>query len=321
MRKMPALALLVLGIFLISCKKNNSHEELNNQVVSGQQIFLIIERVISGAVLGTGLTEPFGLAESRDGSIYVVDRGTNRLIKFSASLEPEKQIGGYGLAAETFNRPTFVAVDNGLNIYVTDENNRRVARYDARLNFVDEIRFADEEDPFRFGYPSGIGLTSYGEVWIADREKNRLCLFNNIGRFDRFLGEFGSPEGQLSRPEKIVVETGGKFYVCDAGHGRIVIYDEFGNYSSKLDLNEIEYPIALAIEKDALWILDGASSRILFTNKNGRVIKQFGPIVPGDQLAMKAPSDIILLRDGRLLISDSGNRRLLVCRIERGAEK
>jgi len=321
MCKKPGLALVFLVFFLITCKKNIEPEEINNQVISGQQIFLIVERVISGPILNVALSEPFGLAESRDGSIFVVDRGSSRVIRFNADLVPEKQIGGFGLGTETFNRPTFVTVDNSLNIYVADENNRRVARFDARLNFVDDIKFADEEDPFKFGYPSGIGVTSYGEVWIGDREKNTLCLFNNVGRFDRFLGEFGSPEGQLSRPEKIVSETGGKFYVCDAGHSRIVIYDEFGNYSRKLELREIEYPISVAIEKDALWILDGASSRIHYADKDGRNLQQFGPILPGDQTAMKEPSDMILLRDGRLLISDSGNRRLLTCRIERGEEK
>jgi len=320
MSKKPALTLVFLAVFLISCRKNVKPEEINNQVTVSQPIFILVERVISGPIFNTPLTEPFGLAESRDGSIFVVDRGTNRVIRFSAELEPEKQIGGYGLGTETFNRPTFVSVDNGLNIYVSDENNRRVARFDARLNFVDDIRFADAEDPFKFGYPAGIGVTSYGEVWIADREKNRLCLFNNIGRFDRFLGEFGAPEGQLSRPEKIVSETGGKFYVCDAGHSRIVSYDEFGNYSGKLELKETDYPIAVAVEKEDLWILDGGSSKILYADKSGRIIKQFGPVLPGDQLSLKEPSDIILLRDGRLLIADSGNRRLLICRIERGSD-
>jgi sugar lactone lactonase YvrE len=211
-----------------------------------------------------------------------------------------------------------VTVDNGLNIYVSDENNRRVARFDARLNYVDDIRFADEEDPFRFGYPSGIGVTSYGEVWIADREKNKLCLFNNVGRFDRFLGDFGSPEGQLANPEKIVTDIDGKFYVCDTGHRRLVIYDEFGNYIRKLVFSDIDYLIAAEIEKNAIWILDGAMSRILFTDKNGKVLQQFGPLLSGDNTELKQPGDLVLLRDGRLLISDGGNRRILVCRIVRG---
>ncbi len=312
----PAVAFVILVFSLLSCRKDSKTEEVATEV-SDRQVFLMIDQVISGEILNAALSEPFGLAESRDGSVFVVDRGANRVIKFNAELKPENQIGGYGLAGESFNHPTFVVIDNELNIYVSDENNRRVARFDARLNYVDDIRFADEEDPFKFGYPSGIGVTGYGEVWIADREKNKLCLFNNVGRFDRFLGDFGSPEGQLGNPEKIAADINGKFYVCDAGHQRLVVYDEFGNFVRKLNFRNVDYPIAVAIEKDALWILDGATSRVFFSDKNGRVIQQFGPILSGDKLELNNPSDIILLRDGRLIISDSGNRRLLVCSIIR----
>jgi len=316
----PVLALVILTFLFTACKKNVKPEEIGPDI-SGVQVFLIVDQIISGQILNAGLSEPYGLAESRDGSVFVVDRGANRVIRFNSDLKPENQIGGYGLGTESFNRPTFVAVDNGLNIYVCDENNRRVARFDARLNYVDDIRFADEEDPFKFGYPSGIGVTSYGEVWIADREKNRLCLFNNIGRFDRFLGDFGSPEGQLANPEKIVTDIDGKFYVCDAGQRRLVIYDEFGNYIRKLTFRDVDYLVAAAIEKEAAWILDGAMSRVLFTDKNGKVLQQFGPILPGDNFELKEPSDIILLRDGRLVISDSGNQRILVCRIVRSGSE
>ncbi|MGH8016639.1 MAG: hypothetical protein ACREBV_10640, partial [Candidatus Zixiibacteriota bacterium] len=113
----------------------------------------------------------------------------------------------------------------------------------------------------------------------------------------------------------------GKFYVCDAGHRRIVIYDEFGNYVRKQTFDDIEYPISVALEKGAMWLLDGAGSRVSYVNKSGATIKQFGPILTGDQIPLKEPSDIIMLRDGRLLIADTGNRRLLLCRVERGDSK
>jgi len=318
MSRRSAVILVFLFLSLVNCHKNIRPDEEISPVKPDQQIFVIVERVISGPVFNTDLVEPFGLAESRDGSIYVVDRGTNRIIKFNSDFEPESQFGGFGQNTETFNRPSFVTVDNDLNIYVTDENNRRVARIDARLNFVDEISFKDDEDPFKFGYPSGVGVTSYGEVWVADREKNKLCLFNNIGKFDRFLGEFGSTEGQLQSPEKIVTTEDNRFYVCDAGHNRIVVYDQFGNFVQKLVLSEIDYLIAAAVEKNDIWVLAGKLSTIHLINKGGKELKEFGPVLPGDQTPMKEPSDLIILRNGRLLISDSGNHRLLLCKVDRG---
>lgn len=321
MAKKSALAILFISFFLINCKKESKHEEINSSAVTTDEMFLIVEKVISGKFYDVAFTEPFGLAQSIDGSVFVVAKGTNRIIKFNAELELQAQTGGYGLGTETFNSPTYVTIDNALNIYVSDENNRRVARLDYRLNYVDDVKFADEEDPFLFGYPSGIAVTSYGEMWIGDRDKNRLCLFNNVGRFDRFVGDFGSREGQLSSPEKIVAAPGNRFYVCDAGHRRILVYDEYANFLRHIESNEFDYPISLAVDKDFLWILDGGSSSIFFADKNGKVLKKFGPVLLGERNALKEPSDIILLQSGRLLISDTFNHRLLVCRIERGETK
>lgn len=321
MSRRIALILAVLLLPLVSCKKKATIHEEYSQSIKADEYFLIVEKVISGNILEIALSEPYGMAISRDGSIYVVDRGSNRLIRFNSELKAEKQIGGFGSGSENFNRPTFVTVDNNLNILVCDENNRRVARFDSRLNFVDEILFSDEEDPFKFGYPSGIAVTNYGETWIADRERNRLCLFNNVGKFSRFLGEFGSAEGQFENPEKITKSPNGSFYLCDAGHGRIVVFDEFGNFSKKLVFNQIEYPLSAAFDKGTMWVLDGAGSAVFLTDMKGAIIKKFGPMFPGDETAMKEPSDLILIDNDRMLISDSGNRRLLLCRIERGESK
>ena len=321
MSSRSAIIFVFITLSLFSCKKQSIIQDEPAQQSQFSEVFLIVEKVISGSILNTALVEPYGMASSRDGSIYVVDRGANRIIKFNSQLVAEKQIGGFGAGTETFNRPTFITVDNNLNIFVTDENNRRVARFDARLNFVDEIKFADEEDPFKFGYPSGVAVSIYGETWIADRERNRLCLFNNIGKFSRFLGEFGSAEGQLQSPEKIVVDEENRFYLCDAGHARIVVFDEFGNYVRKIAFDRIKYPLSVAIEKVAMWVVDGAGSKIFLTGRNGKPMKQFGPMIPGEQTAMNEPSDLILLDKNKMLISDSGNRRLLLCRIERGDTK
>jgi DNA-binding beta-propeller fold protein YncE len=321
MRQKAAVTLALFSVLFFNCKRDSQPEEVRPVQVPSDQIFLIVEKVVSGPALSGSWLEPFGLAESRDGFIFVVDRKANSVLRLTQDLTPDKQIGGYGTGAESFNSPSYVTVDNNLNIYISDENNRRVARFDARLNFVDEIAFRAEEDPFLFGYPSGVCVTSYGEVWIADRDKNRLALFNNVGRFNKFLGDFGSSEGQLQSPEKIVTEPGGKFYVCDAGHGRIVLYDEFGNYMRKIEFMDIDYPISVALEKDAMWVLDGGASKVCFTDRFGKTMKQFGPILVGNQTPLKEPSDIAMLSNGKLLISDSGNRRLLLCRVERGDDR
>jgi sugar lactone lactonase YvrE len=278
-------------------------------------VALLVEKEISGQVLGKSVLRPFGLATDSRGAVYVCDAGNNRIVKFYLDLTPDVEIGGFGTSEGAFNRPTFIVIDNDLNLLVSDEGNRRICRYNSRLQFVEELGFYEDEDPLKFGYPSGVNLTDYGEVWVADRERNRIAVFNNVGTFDRFIGEFGYAGGQLRSPEKIVKNQRGGFIACDAGNSRLVAYDEYGNFLREISDDSLDYPISAASDNRRLWILDGAVGKIYMFDGWGRKVFQAGPTLAPDSRALKEPSDMVILPDGRLMISDSGNNRLLICRI------
>ena len=132
------LAILLITVLSItSCKNTPALAEESSSAEVSNNIFLFVEREISGLILGQTFEEPTGITIGRNGTVFVVDRGNNRVIRFDSEMNPEKQIGGYRHGTELFNRPSFAVMDNGLNLFVSDEGNRRVARFDARLNFVD----------------------------------------------------------------------------------------------------------------------------------------------------------------------------------------
>lgn len=277
--------------------------------------FLIFEKEIRGDVLGISLNNPFGLAVDFQGNIYLSDAGNDRIIKFNDSLKPLSQFGGYGAYEGGLNYPTFITFDNGLNMLVSDEKNRRVSRFNSQLNYVDQISLIDPDDPNRFGYPSGIGCTEYGEIWVADREDNQILVFNNVGNFDHILGDYGYAGGQLSSPEKIIRDKNSDFIVCDAGNKRMIIYDEYGNYKFELSSNEFEYPISAAVTKDHYFVLDSPLGEVIQMNKKKEIVAIFGPKLPGDKQLLTNPSDILFLPNNKVLISDSGNNRLVLARL------
>jgi hypothetical protein len=311
----PRRSLPLLFVFLfLSCSHppKPSFPTTDNPAVPAA---LVVEKEISGVILGKPLRRPFGLAVDAGGRVYVSDAGNSRVIKFDPDLKPEREIGGYGAQEGLFDRPSFLTVDRDLSLLVSDEGNRRICRYDSYLQFVEALPFYDSEDPLKFGYPSGVALTEYGEVWIADRERNRIVVYDNVGAFDRFVGDFGYPGGQVISPEKIIRDGRGNFIVCDGGNRRLVVYDEYGNFSFEIKDDSFEYPAAVVNKNGHLWLLDGGSSQIYYLDALGKKIFTTGPNLTGSSQPVKNPSDITLLNDGRLLISDSGNNRLLVCRV------
>ena len=299
--------------FLLFCNKP-SHVRTSETAPTHIPVAVIVEQKLSGTVLGTPLRNPFGVAVDLRGRLYCVDAGNNRIILFKQDLTPVSEIGGTGSTSRLLGKLTFVTVDNDLNILVTDESNQRIVRFDSRLNLVDEIPFYDTEDPLKFGYPSGIGLTGYGEMWVADREFNRIAVFNNVGQFDTFVGDFGYSGGQLLVPMKIVNDDG-QFIVCDAGNSRLMVYDVYGNFIRDIRDDQFDFPGSVVVDREGMWVLDSNSKQLLYLNKKGKLLFQTGPQLPGTSLSLQAPSDIAMLPDHRLIITDSGNNRLVVGRI------
>ncbi|MDH4155911.1 MAG: NHL repeat-containing protein [candidate division Zixibacteria bacterium] len=301
-------------LVIVSCG-GRSGVRLSEEVPARVPAYLVVKAEISGYVLKNRLKRPVGLAAYRNGRVVVADAGNHRLVRFKADMTADIEKGGFGTQAGLLNNPSFLVLDNELNLFVTDEGNDRVARFNSQLNFVDEIEFYDVDDLALFGTASGVALAGYGECWIADREKNQIAIFDNVGRFDRMIGDFGYSGGQLRSPEKIVTDINGDFLVCDAGNSRLVVYDGYGNFDREIKNDAFEYPISLAIDHDRLWILDAARGVVFLCDRRGRVLFEAGPNLLGSERPLKRPSDLVLLPDKRLLISDSGNDRLVECRI------
>lgn len=277
---------------------------------------IVVEATIGGRIQGQTLRSPSGLAVDRQGAAYLVDAGNNRIVRFSRDLEPVRDFGGYGAADGLFNRPEYVSVDNDLNLMVSDLGNRRISRIDAKLNFVSEIPLEDDEDPFKYGEPSGVALGSYGAVWWCDRTNDRLVIMDNVEQFDRFIGGYGYAGGQLRSPEKIVAGPDDKFFVCDAGNSRIVVYDQYGNFERQIINAALKYPSALAFDEHGrMWVLDSDRATISCLDSRGGTLLATGPMLAGAQEKLKDPFDLAFTFDGRLLISDKGNNRLVVCRV------
>jgi len=277
---------------------------------------LAVEHVIAGRILGQILQAPAGLTADRNGVLYVIDGAHDRLIRFLPDLTPHRDVGGHGGQAGQLATPAFVTVDNDLNLLVSDPGNMRICRFNARLEYVDEIKLEDDEDPLKYGRPSGVAVTSYGEVWMSDIDKNRLVVFDNVGHFSKFVGGYGYGGGDLVRPEKLVSLKDDEFWVCDPGNSDVVIYDDYGSFLRRVQLEDWSEPVALAFDAQGrFWVVDRAAGRIYAFGARGRLLSAFGPILAGTDSKLVNPSDIAFLPDGRLAISDTGNDRVLICRV------
>jgi hypothetical protein len=142
-----------------------------------------------------GLEFAHAVRVDRDDHIWVVDEGTNMVIKFNPEgrvvmvlgRRPEPVAGAFestqpAAPAEKyrFGRPTDVTFDAQGNIFVSDGYvNSRVVKFDRNGRFVKSVGAARGSAPSQMNTPHSITSDAAGNVYVADRGNARVQVFDN----------------------------------------------------------------------------------------------------------------------------------------------
>ena len=303
--------LLLLSIFS-SCARSYKPIQENSNIK--KPLMLLVEYEISGMYFSQKINRPYSMTVDNYGNIYIVDAGNNRLLKLDSLYNPIAEMGGQGHQAGLLDLPQFISIDNNLNLVVSEEGNRRISRFDSKLNFVEIIDFFDFDNELEYGFPSGVTTSEYGEIWAADKEKNRLVIYDSFGAFKQTVGDFGYSGGQLYSPEKII-RYKSNYFVCDGGNKRIIVYDEYGDYLYKFEQSLMQYPIGAAIHDNILWVVDVVTNSIFSYSLRGNLINKFDSDIANSDIPLNEPTDIFIGKNGKIFICDSGNDRILVCNV------
>jgi DNA-binding beta-propeller fold protein YncE len=159
-----------------------------------------------------GLTFAHTVRVDPQDNIWIVDEGSNMIIKFNpegrvvmtmgrkpeavpvpAAQERRGAGSGAGVAGDIFNRPTDVAWDAAGNIFVSDGyGNSRVAKFDKNGRFL-KTWGSRGTAPGQFNTPHSIATDAEGNVYVGDRGNKRLQVFDNNGTFKTAFLNVGAP--------------------------------------------------------------------------------------------------------------------------------
>ena len=130
-------------------------------------------------------------------NVWVVDEGTNMVIKFNPEGRVVMVLGRRPEAVEgavetpqgdpppderyLFARPTDVGWDPQGNIFVSDGYfNHRVVKYDKNGKFLAKVGSnLRGAEPYQFNTPHGLAVDGQGNVYVADRGNQRIQVFDN----------------------------------------------------------------------------------------------------------------------------------------------
>jgi DNA-binding beta-propeller fold protein YncE len=143
------------------------------------------------------------VADVRGHVVYKMDKDGKVLLTLG-----KKGVSGDG--PDTFNGPTDVLVTPAGDVFVTDgQFNSRVVKFTSAGAFVKAFG-ASGSGPGQFKIPHAIGLDSTGRLFVADRDNNRIQIFDQNGTFLDQWTAFGQPSG-------LYIDADDRLYVAAIG--------------------------------------------------------------------------------------------------------
>ncbi len=208
-------------------------------------------RTIGAGGGAEGFDDLTEIAITATGEVFAVDQTAHRILKFDNTGAFERvwgwgvqdgsnvfqictsgcQITGIGGAGDgQFNDPKGIAVDGSGNVFVADEGNHRVQKFDSNGNFLMKWGAFGTGDG-QFDGPQTVDTDANDRVYVGD--SNRIQKFDGSGSFIVGFGSSGTGNGQFDEVNGVAVADGEVFAV-DRNHrlqkfGRgFFVLDAFG---------------------------------------------------------------------------------------------
>lgn len=129
---------------------------------------------------------PHGLTVDKDNNVWLTDVGLHQIFKFSHEGKLLMKLGTAKVPGNDslhFNLPTDIAVADDGTFYVSDGyGNSRVVKFSSSGKFVKSWGTYGSK-PGEFIIPHGIAIDNKNIIYVADRQNNRIQLFDTSGRF------------------------------------------------------------------------------------------------------------------------------------------
>jgi DNA-binding beta-propeller fold protein YncE len=207
------------------------------------------------------LDEPYDVTTGGFSDFYVADQNNDRICIFDSYQSYRGTL--YPPANDRrkrLDRPKGLKLDTENNVWVVDGRADRVYKITTTGDKLFELG--------GFGYssqqlrdPTQIDISESGEIYIADRGKGRIAVFDRLGSFQREMKD------HLKSPTGVAIDPDGLILVCDDTTNELGIYTPAGvrlNYIDRFnDGSVFRRPSDISVSEDCIFLLDSGNHRIV----------------------------------------------------------
>jgi sugar lactone lactonase YvrE len=223
---------------------------------------------------GSGRFTPTLLATDPRGRLLVADaaRGTIFVYDGDESLGGwlADPTGGTGAGGARFQDLRALVATTGLSLYVLDAGPGLVHQYDlAHRPQGVALRLESTAVEARFGRvrAAALGIDRTGQPIVADREGDRLLVFDPhwSPRFE--IGGPGSARGAFRDPAALAFGPDGRIYVADRGNGLVQVLDATGAFRTEHAFDKA--PESLLVDGEGRLLVGDARGGVTRLEANG----------------------------------------------------
>lgn len=320
-----------------------------------------------GPATQASLNLPSGIVVDEEMNVYIADRSNDRIRAVDAKGVIHTYVGtgveGFsgdnGPATKAqLNKPFGLALDKKHNLYIADRGNNRIRKV-SPMGIISSVAgdgaffFIGDNGPAykaSIAGPTGVAVDGQGNIFIADRNNNRIRKVDTNGLIRTVAGtgqQDYNGDSELARetnlylPFALTFDHQGHLLVVDRSHYRIrrinlkkaSVETIAGNGLKKFRGDGgpatgamLNFPHGLAVDsKDNLYISDKSHSRIRVINPQG-IINTFagngtrgnlGDGGPALDAALFGPTSLVVNQKGELFFVSQSGRTNLIRKISR----
>ena len=296
-----------------------------------------------GAATSAQLSNPQDVALDAAGNLYIADVNNNRIRKVDSSGNISTVAGGGSslgdggaATAAQLGAPRSVALDGAGNLYIADWSDHRIRKVDSSGNISTVAGTGTQgfsgdgaaATAAQLNSPWDVAVDGSGNLYIADRNNNRIRKVNSAGNISTVAGTgtagfsgdgAAATAAQLQNPQGVALDGAGNLYIADRGNQRIRKVDSagvistvagngmagFGGDSGAATAAQLWDPSRVALDGAGnLYIVDRVNDRIRKVDSAGVI----STVAGREQLSN--PYGVALDGAGNLYIADTNNQRI-----------
>ncbi|MCH8741863.1 6-bladed beta-propeller [Patescibacteria group bacterium] len=281
--------------------------------------------------------------ENGEEFLLITDCHNHNVQKFDLDGNFISKFGSEGEAPGLLNTPADIAVDKDGNIWIVEEGNDRISKFDKDWNFLDQLQIDVEGmrdgRPVVFSVlskPLGIAFDSSNTMYISNNGNNLVIKFNAKRGFNTLLNQNqslkladasdvfqfyvdasyeGTAEAEFNYPYYLAIDSKDNVYVVDRRNHRIQKFSPDGEFILKWGRNggdgtpgngegEFDFPHEIEIDKNGnIYVADTNNHRIQLFDSNGKFLFKFG-----DESVFINPKVVTVDSKLNIYVGDIGHR-------------